>query len=160
MTRFIAPALMVALGACTLAWVAWPAIEESRREAELGPQPHRQGDFRSSDVWAREGERDQGVLSARVKDGACLGGVAYLYVSKGYMGGLTPRYRNGETISCTQQRHPDISNSFSFYRVCHEGTLYYQYRQMKGSMVAAAIDPDGKPIQCDFSQSKEGGDAA
>lgn len=83
------------------------------------------------------------------EDVICLSGVEYLYVDKTFVGGLTPNYVHGQVQSCGDTSFPEGLRNYSFYQVCRDETLYYQFSNLKGAAVAVALSADGSPKSCD-----------
>lgn len=96
--------------------------------------------LKAEDVWDGRGG---------VEDVICLSGVEYLYVNKTFVGGLTPNYVHGKVQSCGDTSFPEGFRNYSFYQVCRNDTLYYQFSNMKGAAVSIALSPDGAPRSCD-----------
>lgn len=140
--------LIVLLGSC--GWfVQGPANAQM-----IEPERTYVGD--SSLHWTGVDGSEKKLLSTHVQPPVCLGGVEYLHVTKSFMGGITPRYRQGELVTCDTERHPDMGGPYSFFRICHDDNLYYQYTRLKGTMMTVALAPSGVPMPCDGEEPPVG----
>lgn len=102
----------------------------------------------SKTVWS--GDHTNKPEIKRKKDNlqiVCLGNVKYIYLDRSFMGGLSPLYENGALVSCSQDVLPD-NGRYMFYKVCHEGHLYYQLAVMKGAALSISLNANGKPKEC------------
>lgn len=78
---------------------------------------------------------------------ACLGNVQYIYLHRSFMGGLSPLYKSGALVPCTEEVRPQ-NGRYMFYLVCHEEHLYYQLANIKGTSLSIALNLDGSPKGC------------
>jgi|GEM_PF-5468861 len=80
----------------------------------------------------------------------CLSGVSYQYIDAVFIGGLTPKYENGNLVSCPKEYKFIGKHGYSYYKLCLDGYWVHNLKMAKGAAYSVALDITGKPLKCDL----------
>lgn len=101
----------------------------------------------SEKIWTFPGEKAKTPLGATWVKSMCRKGVTYLFFSGAFRASLAPEYTtDGDLKSCTEDVWP--ASDYSFYEVCKDNILYYQFTGDRAQAVSPALEPNGKPLNC------------
>lgn len=76
----------------------------------------------------------------------CIEGVKYRFIPVGRMGAIMHLTENGAHQRCSSEVYPRAGNMF--YKMCENGKLYYQFRNIRAGAIVEAVNLDGSQRDC------------